>query len=106
MITERQAEKAVHYLHENARAHAQARAERVYMEEYRKVMKAQIMNEVMNEPEHKRESRAYADPRYIAHLDAMRTAIQKDEEGRFLREAASATFEAYRTQEATRRAGP
>jgi hypothetical protein len=38
-------EKALDYLRDNARAAAQARANRVYMEEFRKTVKAQIMGE-------------------------------------------------------------
>lgn len=105
MITDEQAEQAIDYLNTSARIHAQARAERIYMEQFRKTVKSKIMLETPGEAVAKSEARAYADPRYITHLEAMRTAIEKDEQGRFERVAAEARFEAWRTQESTRRAG-
>ncbi len=103
-ITEAEIEKALDYLRDNATAAAKARAERIYMEEYRKVVKAQIMGEHNEEANNAQERYAYADDRYTAHLDAMRTAIEKDERHRFLLTAAQAKIDAWRTQQATERA--
>ena len=44
-ITDDEIDKALDYLRDNARDAAQARADRVYVEEYRKVIKAQLMKE-------------------------------------------------------------
>lgn len=114
MISEEEAEKAVEYLRDSAREHAQNRANRIYMEEFRKVIKSQIIIEIRREKQGKgekisdatAEAMAYSDERYTKHLKAMETAIEKDENGRFMRSAAEARFEAWRTQEATRRTGP
>ena len=43
MITDLEIEKAVDYLRDNATKAAQARANRIYLEEYRKTIKAEIM---------------------------------------------------------------
>ena len=97
MITDDEVQKAVDYLRDNAPEAAKARAERVYVEEYRKTIKAQIMCEHKEESGIAQEREAYADPRYITHLDAIREAIEIDEKHRFLRSAAEAKLEAWRT---------
>jgi hypothetical protein len=103
-ITETEIEKALDYLRDNADAAARARAERIYMEEYRKVVKAQLMKEHDGIPISAQEREAYADPNYAAHLDALREAVFQDEKHRFLLEAAKAKCDAWRTQSATERA--
>lgn len=103
MITEQDVEKAVDYLRSNATHAAQARAERIYMEEYRKVVKATIMRE-QEQAANAQEARAYADPRYAEHLKVMKEAIAKDEYCRWMMAAAEAKIEAWRTQQANERA--
>jgi hypothetical protein len=97
-------ERALDYLRDQADAAAQARAERVYVIEYRKSLKAQLMAEHGLEPLGAQEREAYADPRYVEHLQAMRQAVYVDERHTFLRQAAEARFEAWRTMNANRRA--
>ena len=97
MITEDDIQKAVDYLRDNAPVAAKARAERIYVEEYRKTIKAQIMCEHKEESGIAQEREAYADPRYIQHLEAIRQAVEIDEKHRFLRSAAEAKLEAWRT---------
>ena len=103
MITDDDIEKAVEYLRVNARSAAQAKANRIYMEEFRKVVKAQIMREAIADSLGSQEARAYSDPRYKQHLEAMREAIEKDEYNRWMLTAAEAKIEAWRTQQATLR---
>ena len=104
MITDQEVEKAIDYLRDSAQKAAQARANRIYVEEFRKVMKAQIMKERTSDAIGAQERDAYADPRYKQHLEAIREAVMADEHSRFLREAASARIEGWRTQQATLRA--
>lgn len=107
-LTETEISEALDYLRDNAKAAAQARANRIYMEEYRKTMKAKLMTEAfMNEVRmsfNKAEQLAYEDIRYTRHLEAMKEAIEIDEEHRFRREAAIARIDAWRTQESNIRA--
>lgn len=98
MITDAEIEKSVDYLRDNARKAAQAKAERIYMEEYRKVVKALLMREVASESLGGQEARAYADKRYTTHLDALQGAIERDEYHRWMMVAAQAKIEAWRTQ--------
>lgn len=103
MITDAEIEKSVDYLRDNARKAAQAKAERIYMEEYRKVVKALLMREVASESLGGQEARAYADKRYTTHLDALQGAIERDEYHRWMMVAAQAKIEAWRTQQSTQR---
>jgi hypothetical protein len=104
MITNEETEKAVDYLRANARAAAQAKANRIYMEEFRKVVKAQIMREVSADSLGAQEARAYSDARYKQHLEALKDAVEKDEYNRWMMTAAEAKIEAWRTQQANARA--
>ncbi len=104
MITVAEIEKTVDYLRDNARKAAQARAERIYLEEYRKTVKALLMREVASESLGGQEARAYADKRYTTHLEALRSAVERDEYHRWMMIAAQAKIEAWRTQSATERA--
>lgn len=103
-ITDEEIDKALDYLRDNARDAAQAKANRVYVEEYRKVVKAQIMKEHSQLSAVLQEREAYSDPRYIAHLQAIKQAVEIDEGHRFLRGAADAKIEAWRTQSSNTRA--
>jgi hypothetical protein len=104
MISDTEIEAALDYLRDNSALAAQARAERLYMEDYRKVVKAQLMGKCNEAAVGAQERFAYAHPDYAAHLDAMRTAIEKDEKHRFLLAAAQAKIEAWRSEQANQRA--
>lgn len=103
-ITDDEIDKALDYLRDNARDAAQAKANRVYVEEYRKVIKAQLMKEHGAMSAVLQEREAYSDPRYVAHLEAIKQAVELDEGHRFLRAAADAKIEAWRTQSSNTRA--
>lgn len=103
-ITEDEVQEALDYLWDNAPKAAQAKANRVYMEQYLKVVKAKIMSEHNEKAVNAREQYAYCDSRYMKQLEALRQATLEDAELLFRREAAMARFEAYRTQSATERA--
>lgn len=103
MISDDDIEKALDYLRDNAPKAAKARAERAYMEEYRKTVKAQIMRENDDRPLGAQEAIAYADARYKQHLEAMREAIEKDEYHRWMQTAAEAKIGAWQTQSANQR---
>src|SRR5215813_9365629 len=103
MISDQDIEAAVDYLRDNADGAAHARANRIYMEEYRKTLKAMVMKEHLDKAVNAQEREAYADMRYLDHLEAMRTAIFEDEKHRFLLAAAQAKIEAWRTLQANQR---
>lgn len=103
-ITDDEVDDALDYLKQNAQGAAQARANRIYMEEYRKVVKAELMMESNRKAHNAREEYAYANADYKKHLTAMRQAILEDERHRFLLSAKQAILDAWRTQSATERA--
>ena len=104
MIKEADIEKAIDWLRDNAPVAAQARAERIYVEEYRKTVKARLMSAVADKSIGAQEVFAYDHKEYRAHLEAIRDAVRVDEEFRFLREAALAKVNAWQTQSANNRA--
>lgn len=99
MISQRDIEKALDFLRDSADEAAQNRANRIYMEEYRKSLKAQLMSENMDMAVNAQEREAYKNVQYITHLDAMKTAIYEDEKLRFLIEAARIKITAWQTME-------
>jgi len=104
VINEQEVEAAVDWLRDTAQEAAQKRAERLYLDEYRKVLRAQLMKQHMDLPVSAQEREALADPKYAEHLQALRIAIDEDERMRFLRVAAEAKIEAWRSMNANYRA--
>ena len=104
MITDDDVEKAIDYLRDSADEASQARANRVYMEEYRKSLKAMIMKEHTQLPVSAQEREAYADKRYLSHLLGLQQSVKEDEYRRFLRVPADAKIEAWRSFQANYRA--
>lgn len=105
MIPDEDIEKAIDYLRDSSSKAAKARAERIYLDEYCKPLKALVMRENTSESIGAQEARAYADTRYKQHLEALRAAIEADEYVRFMRDAADAKIRAWQTMRATERAG-
>lgn len=103
MVTDEEIERAVDWLRDNAEDCAEARATRIYMEESRKRIKALIMKEHVDKPLAAQEREAYADQRYLVHLDGLREAIHKDEKLRLTRDAAQAKIEFWRSHSANLR---
>ena len=103
MISESEAERVVDWLRDNASATAIARANRVYVDEYRKVIKAKCMAKHLDKPVSAQEREAYIDPEYIAHLEAMKEAAQAEHNALFLKEAAIAKLDVFRTLSANYR---
>ena len=97
---------ALDYLRDNAVPYAQARANRTYLEEYRKTQKALLMQAAeMNGVNaiSAQERDAYAAPEYVSHLVALKDAVEAEETLRWLFVAAQARIEAWRSLESSRR---
>ena len=104
MITDQQAEAAVAYLRDHAEAAAKARAERLYLDEFSKHLRAKLMSDCPpGMAVGAQERDACASEEYAAHLDGLRAAIEADEKHRFMREAAMAKLECWRSQSANLR---
>ena len=83
---------------------AEARAERVYLEEYRKSLKALLMKASVQQSAVLQEREAYADPQYLAHLQALRIAVEKEEALRWRMVTSQTAIEVWRSQESSARA--
>lgn len=104
MISQAAAEESLDFLLNNAADGAKIRANRLVLEEYTRVVKAEIMCQFPEMPVSAQERQAYAHPRYKAHLEVLRTAIALDTEHHFRREAADAKIRAWISQQASERA--
>ena len=103
MVTDEEIGKAVDWLRDNAEECARARAERIYMEEARKRLKAIIMREHAGKAIGAQEAAAYADDRYHTHLEGMKEAVYRDEKLRLTRDAAISKIEYWRSLSANLR---
>ena|SRR5258708_39710063 len=104
MISDEQLEKALDYLRDTAETAAQNRANRLYLDDFSRVLRATIMSEHLAEPVNAQERYAYGDIRYRNHLEALKIAIFNDEKARYLREAATVKIEVWRSEQANARA--
>lgn len=98
--------QAVDYIIKNAPKFAKAKAERVYLEEFRKSKKAMLMKQVDSERTTiaHQEREAYSHPEYIELLDGLRAAVEVEERLRWDLIAAQARVEIWRTESANNRA--
>jgi hypothetical protein len=98
--------RCLNFLRDNAGTMAQAKADRVQVEEFRKSKKALLMQKA-EDAGHKsaaiQEREAYAHPEYIEFLNALAAAVEKEEKMRWLMRAAEARIECWRSLESTRR---
>jgi len=91
--------KAIQYLIDTAPLYAKAKSDRMYLEEFRKSRKAQLMSQAGTEVLGKQETFAYAHHDYIQILDGIRQAVEKEERFRWLMTAAQARIEVWRTEQ-------
>ena len=95
--------RAVDFILTNAPKFAEAKANRVQLEEFRKSKKALLMNECPEKAANAREQYAYAHHEYIQLLDGLKEAVRAEEELRWKLIAAQMRVEIWRSQEATNR---
>lgn len=90
--------KAIQYIIDTAPLYAKAKADRMYLEEFRKSRKAQLMSQAGTEVLGKQETYAYAHADYIEILEGIRQAVETEEKYRWLMSAAQARIECWRTE--------
>lgn len=103
MTTEAQVENALHFLSTSAQDYANAKGERIFLEEQRKVVKATIFG-MVDGGVAEREAFAYRHADYQKLLQELRSAVVSEELLRAKRAAAEARIEVFRTLEASKRA--
>jgi hypothetical protein len=89
---------------ETAPRYAKAKSERVYLEEYRKSLKAILMRASKEKTSVAQEAEAYADPTYIQHIQALKIAVHGEEALRWKLVTAQTAVEVWRSTEASNRA--
>lgn len=97
--------EAIDFIFQNAPEYAKAKAERVYLEEFRKTKKALLMKAAMSKYEAvgAQEREAYAHPEYQELLKGLQAAIEIEEELKWKLEAARLRVDVWRSEEASAR---
>jgi hypothetical protein len=104
MISDAEVERALDYLRDSAVADAQARADAIYLEQWVKTERARLVTAQPGMSNASATAAAECNPEYLRALSAYKAAVTEDYRRRFLREAASARIEAWRTMSSNERA--
>jgi hypothetical protein len=94
---------AVDFIYRQAPLYAKAKAERVYLEEFRKTKKALLMKSSGESAVAAQEREAYAHPDYQGLLEGLRTAVENEVTLQWGLVAAQARVEIWRTESANNR---
>jgi len=94
---------AVDYMIANSSKFAAAKANRVYIEEFRKSKKALLMKDSRESTSAAQERDAYAHPEYIALLGGLKAAVEEEETLKWNLTAAQARIEIWRSIQANNR---
>jgi len=99
----REPDRAVDFIIANAGKFAAAKAQRVYLEEFRKSKKALLMAQSPAKSAVEREQYAYGHEDYLGLLGGLKAAVEVEEELKWRLEAARIRVEVWRTKEASNR---
>ena len=105
MITDEEAEKANDYIKLNARHFADARAQHIYLKNFRKSRRSMLYNEAPAGSNNDKLAWAERHEQYLEVLLGLKEAGFKEEKLRWEMTAAQAKIEMYRTQQANMRQG-
>ena len=104
-MQDRDPHEAVDYILRHAKQFAKAKAERTYIEHYRKSLKAILMKKSNESAIGAQEREAYAHPEYQELLKGLEIAIEEEETLKWLLTAATIKGEIWRTESANERSG-
>ena len=91
--------KAIQYLIDTAPLYAKAKADRMYLEEFRKSKHAQLKSQAGTEVLGKQDTFAYAHPEYVEILEGIRAAVELEEKYRWLMTTAQAKISVWQTEQ-------
>ena len=97
-------ELAIEYIFKHGKRYAQAKANRIYLEEYRKSLKAIIMKRSLETAVNAQEREAYAHPEMVEMLKGLQAAVEIEEKLKWDITAAELRVEIWRTEQANNRA--
>lgn len=89
---------AIDFIIKNAGEFAKAKAQRIYLEEFRKTKKALLMNQCTEKAANAREQYAYSHTEYQELLEGLRAAVEVEEELKWKLESARLRVEVFKTQ--------
>ena len=95
--------KAIEYLRDNAPKYAEAKANRVFIENYLRSVKSKLMGNEEGTLGAK-EAYAYAHDEYVEKLNGLSAATEEEERLKFMLKAAELRVEIWKTQEYSKRA--
>jgi hypothetical protein len=95
-------ESALEFMRDNAKPLAEAKAQRIYLEQFRKTQKALLIQQATGTIQEK-DSYAYAHEDYIQVLDGLKVAVEQEEFLRWKMTAAQAYVEVWRSKQANNR---
>lgn len=90
--------EAVDFIVRNAGKFAEAKAQRIYLEQFRSTKKSLLMNESTEKAANAREQYAYSHPDYQELLSGLRAAVAIEEDLKWKLEAARLRIEVWKTQ--------
>ena len=99
-------EDAAEAIREKAPAYGEAKAQRVYLEEFKRSKRALLMKDSLllgEKAVNAQEREALADPEYMQLLKGLAVAIEREETLRWELEAAKLDIEIWRTRQASER---
>lgn len=100
--------KAIEFIIENASKFGEAKAQRIYLEEFRKTKKALLMKDAMArgiDSAVAQEREAYASVDYQLLLKGLQVAIEREETLKFMLVAAQMKADIWRSEQASERLG-
>lgn len=100
---ETDANLAIDFIYGNASKYANAKADRIRLEEFRKSKKAILMQGSKETSAVAQERDAYAHPEYLELLDGLRAAVEVEETLRWQMVAAQLRVNVWQSEEATSR---
>lgn len=89
---------AVDFMLKNASKFAEAKAQRIYLEQFRSTKKSLLMNNCTEKAVNAREQYAYSHPEYQELLQGLKAAIEVEEMLKYQLEAARLRIEIWKTQ--------
>lgn len=95
--------EAINYIIKHAPLYAKAKADRVHIENYLRVVKSKLMLTQDEGTQGAKEAYAYSHPSYEEQLNAMKVATEEEERLRYMIEAAKLRVEIFKVQEYTKR---
>lgn len=95
-------EAALQFMRLNAKELAQAKAQRIYLEQFRKTQKALLIQKATGTIQEK-DSYAYAHEDYIEVLEGLKVAVEQEEYIRWKMIAAQCFVDVWRSQSASNR---